>query len=284
MKSGFTAELPDSLNAQNSYCINLKITEKDIEIFIRYPSALSAAEREKVRDEIGSSIELQKLADWFRDFYDIVDSENRKSTRKPGKIKLLPIKKAVPAEKHRFVLAAMTGNKTAGGLETVATYVSEVNHTILRVLKNHSKDTIDLYVLSPHLSSDDSAILFIPEKELHMVTHPGGKLSLPYQNPWMPEDLLWQNCEILLPKVKVSLENLLQNKTIQVTDTLSVHVTDRDGKLYISTQSDSIAFSSAKLLVHRGESLLPDLHYIGEWEIGISGEELNRSTNFSFYV
>ena len=260
----------------------MKKLEEKIEQYIRYPETLSETEREVIRISIEKNDHVAKLAKWFREFYKLADKRAGKA--KSTRFELNPIRHKPAEDDHRFVLAAMSPKAATDGVDEIMTYVSEANQTVLRVLKNNRQNTINLHVISSRLDDNESAILYIKEKDRYIITKPGGKLSLPYGKPWTKNDLIWKNCEILLPLETFSLADIQKKERITVEELNVSFIPKRENGygLFVSSQESENAYS---ILAQSKEGKNQELFFIDDREMEVTiGHAIDPAlTVISFY-
>lgn len=233
--------------------------EEKIEQYIRHPQTLAENERSTIQKWIDTDPVCKQIAEWYEKFYTLVDEPTGLNRLKPFSIHLVPFEALPHTPDRRFVLAAMSPTSVSPQIDTVMTYVSEQKNTILRVLNNYGAGSLDLHVISPHLADDEPAILFVPEKQMHLVTNPGGRLSLPVGEPWSTDDLIWKNCEVSLPVATLKLKDLMQQKEIMTGHTLKILVTNKEKKISVLATKPDGTPDNCKLLVHTSSGKLPKL-------------------------
>ena len=140
------------------------ITEDHIEKFVRFPELLSKSEKEKIRKAITESPELQELANWFRNFYD--DLDKVRDAKKRHVISLTPFEhsSAQNSKPSPLILAAKSNKRNKDPLETIATFVSEEEQTVVRVLYKHNSEEYQIHLLrNEEPKEDELFILSIDE-------------------------------------------------------------------------------------------------------------------------
>lgn len=165
------------------------ISELDIERFVRFPNELSEEEFRRIKVYLAEHEEAKAIADWFKNFYSELDHLDR-----PSIIKLHYFKaKAQP--RGPLVLAADSGSPEVE-LATRATFSSEENGTLVRILEDTRKHQYQIHVLSKFLKQDERVIINIDQQPLDIVTDRGGKIKNIEQK--VMSDINWRHASVVL--------------------------------------------------------------------------------------
>jgi hypothetical protein len=189
--------------------------DEHIEKYVRYREELSAEEVRWIEASINENKELRLLADWFADFYELVDKPATEDLirARPDQIELLPMKREYSNNRSTFVLAAQSSTIKKGKLVPVNTFISEEYKTLLRVLYDPRKDSTRVHLLCGKLQEDEISLLYVPDRDLHLVLHPGGKLEIPCRQIGKEEIEAWSFCKLLLPVLKSKLDENASNRS-----------------------------------------------------------------------
>ncbi len=141
-----------------------------IEQFIRFPEELSREEFEYIQKYISENEEAHQLAVWYREYYQEFDILNRPVLFK------LSIKKVSPTYSGSLVLAAMSETKPQKGLVTRATFSSDEESTLVRVLEDMATNKFQFHVLSRFINDEDRVLIGFGNSGVELITNKGGKL------------------------------------------------------------------------------------------------------------
>lgn len=187
-----------------------KPTEKQIELFVRYPEQLTESEAGRIRNHLKSDEELRLIAEWFSLFYEKLDeyiSGKREAAAEksliPSSIELKPLSAAKKNGRRIFVLAAQTETADiSSGVEQIRTFASRKYSTLIRILSLKSKASTKIDVISDYIDEDDIVMLSVPESEVNLVTQPGGKIEISSDQLSVEEIKKWNSCRVNLPILK----------------------------------------------------------------------------------
>jgi hypothetical protein len=185
--------------------------ETEIEMYVRFPDELSAAEKKEIEEEINRDESLRLLAQWFREFYQKSDSIPAQTTsirHRPSAIELTSMPARRKKTTHRFVLAAQTvasGKKT---FRTINTFISEEHQTLIRILKDESKQTVSIHVISRYLDKDDVLLVKMPNEKSHYLIQNRGKLEFPYRKGFREKAGDWDQCTLSFPVLKTRIQDI----------------------------------------------------------------------------
>lgn len=180
------------------------LSEKKIEIYVRYPERLTGDEVRYIEEILQADDELALLADWYSRFYSIADDPEGPTPEKPISIELEPAWYPETRNRNTFVLSAQT-KRQKRGIESVKTFVSERYRTLMRVLYDKEKKMTRIHVVSDYVDEKDIVLLYIPEEDLHLVSRPGGKLEVPEEQVDKKRVEDWSACRILLPVLRAQI-------------------------------------------------------------------------------
>nr|BDD47194.1 hypothetical protein 5 [Balneolaceae bacterium] len=162
-----------------------KITEEHIEKFVRFPDSLTQTEKKEVRKAISNSQELQDLANWFRSFYKELDDIGKAG--KKHVISLVPFQhhSDTNAKHHPLILAAKSKKRKRDSLETLATFVSKEERTVVRVLYKHSEEKYQIHLIREGEPEEDELFIlsvngitdFVIDKRRHITFDSSSKLD-----------------------------------------------------------------------------------------------------------
>lgn len=237
----------------------IKPVEHHIETYIRFPEQLSRQERHWIKHWIDKDEEIAFLYQWLREFYDQVDAisdEQNSGADKPAIIALTPFENN-QIGKYHFVLAAETETASKSSLQSIRSFTSDDEQTLLRVLHNREKQSIRLDIISEHLGKDDIVMIETSEPKNMLISEPGGKLELTESKLSRQEIIDWQGCNIHLPVVKILLYKDKNTGAI----TYSVNQKNSENiELDIDQKQVKIEFSDsyagkipAKMILHSGD-------------------------------
>lgn len=144
--------------------------EEHIEKFIRFPKELTQKECDEVKILFEDSKEARDFGVWLSEFYKEFDVLNRPVlfTLSNKRIKVM--------NSGPVVLAAMTQEKKKG-LITKATFISEEESTLVRVLEDSETKKIQFHILSKFIAKEDRALIGFENSGIEFVTDKGGKLK-----------------------------------------------------------------------------------------------------------
>lgn len=205
-----------------------KINDQDIERYVRYRHELSKDECKQIEEAIKNSSLLSELKHWYESFYSTFDMLSR-----PSSIILNTVREEFE-QNDPLVFAAKTVESNAFGLHTLATYMLEEANTIVRILKKLPSNTVQIHVISSHLSPNQRVILKWDQSDYYLVTELGGKLSGLNSDSF--ENVDWNNSslQIFLPKhtlLAVEMKDLEKIFKIKNTKSDSLLLIPNDKKL-----------------------------------------------------
>lgn len=166
------------------------ITEQHIEQYIRFPEELTQEEFSRIEAHLKENNEAQQLAEWLREFYEEFDVLHRPITF------TLVNKNLKGSYSGPMVLAAMTSEKKKSGLVTKATFGSEEESTLVRVLEDTQTHQYQFHVLSKYLSIEDRVLIGFGDYGLELITEKGGKIKNVKEQSL--SDINWEEALLLL--------------------------------------------------------------------------------------
>lgn len=194
----------------------MKITELDIERYIRFPKKLSASSRKSIELAIEENQELREFYHWFSQFYlfydKIIKTTDPIAFSKPVfSIELKPMHSIEKKENRLFILAAQTSAISKKRIESVKTFFSAEQSTIMRVLWDNKKESTLIHILSEKISESDIALLHIPGSDLLLVSKPGGRLEISTHQ--INRDIIkeWAACKVILPVITTKFKPNIRN-------------------------------------------------------------------------
>lgn len=164
--------------------------ELHIELYIRFPKDLSEEEYHRIEQLIQNDAEAKELAHWFREYYQNFDLLNRPL------ILSLKRKKIQAKQSGPLVLAALSPLKNQSGLITKATFGSEEESTLVRVLENTSNHKVQVHVLSKYIGEEDRVLIGFENSGVELITQKGGKLKNIESEAL--SDINWEQAMLLL--------------------------------------------------------------------------------------
>ncbi|MEX2411990.1 MAG: hypothetical protein WD607_11615 [Candidatus Paceibacterota bacterium] len=182
-----------------------RISEHNIEQYIRFPEELSEHEKKEIEKAISESEETQKLYEFLSAFYEELDEVV------PNSATVIPLKLFQSEEYHSgpVVLAAMTSDPTSTTLETKATLFSDEQKTLVRILENKADNSLQFHVIGQNRFKCERAILSILKPELDLVTNEKGKLK----DVRDLSNIRWNKISALL-RVPVFKSTIAYNETV----------------------------------------------------------------------
>ncbi len=186
-------------------------------MYIRYRDKLTQSEIEWIEKSLSEHEELESLANWFSLLYKHVDRfkpvDHIRWSSRPRSIELLPMPIKERSGLNRFVLAAQSASPRKSYIESLKTFASEKDETLLRILKMEEKGIARFHLLSEHLSDEEVALVYIPDERIYLVIHPGGKLDIPFNRLGNDVIKAWNRCSLMLPVFRSNLNfNTLSDK------------------------------------------------------------------------
>jgi len=178
-----------------------RLTEKDIETYVRFPDQLSEEEKNRIESELASDEESLLLADWFEQFYKLTDQAivTGKSS-KPSRMVMRPAENNHLFRARRFVLAAKAGEQKSGPVH-IKTLQSDEFRSLLRILYNSDDDMYYLHTISEHIGDKDIILIRFQNDYGFRVSEPGGKLRLKLNEIESDRMKNPEGCEIYLPLI-----------------------------------------------------------------------------------
>lgn len=198
------------------------ISEDHIERYVRFPDTLTAEQKDQITKAITENTELRELADWFKDFYEELDSLTAKEVTK-SVIPLYPIeKKENQGNPRHLIFAAMTKAPQKSSMETIATLASEEDQTVARILRNHDRNEYKVHLIRNEQPVENERTIFtIEELNMDLVIDQSRHLS--FEAGTKLNELDWQRSSfsLRLPlgacKIdKNDLNNSRLEKTVQI--------------------------------------------------------------------
>lgn len=193
----------------------MNLTEKQIETFIQFPDQLSEEMRKEVYNQIDSDPEAAAYFEWFKDYYSIYKELSKKEVNNASEtvLSLKPMLDESESDPSVFVLAAQSTSGESTSIETLKTFVSEENSTLLRALYFKNKKEIKIHLLSNKVEKDDVLLFHIPEQNYLFTSNPGGKVSVNVDD-LKPEDVKeWKSFNVHLPVCTVSHDSKQFNRS-----------------------------------------------------------------------
>jgi len=122
--------------------MSMKFTDFDIEHFVRFQDEWSTEKTQAIKTFIEHNPLAKELEGYYRDLY----MELNKIKREP----IYELSAVIDSYNNgdQVVLAADSTTINEQSLETIATFKSANENQVLRVLKNHSRNTIELHLIT----------------------------------------------------------------------------------------------------------------------------------------
>jgi len=240
----------------------MNFTEEHIEEYILHPERLSADKKKEIEKALQKNEDLEKFSEWFSEFYRIYNKLIRENEEKsnriddqPSFIELLPMKHTQNRERRLFVLAAQTSKVNQYGIESVKTFVSDEYGTLMRVLNDKNRKLTRIHVLSERIGESDIIILNIPEENVHLVSKPGGKITVSSADLKKADVENWSSCKIILPIItsKIKPSTLNQDGFIaanSVRGTASVEILANEDTITLIPFSKNEEHKPLRLVIH----------------------------------
>ena len=217
-----------------------KINEYIIEQFVRYPDEFTVSERAQIKEFIAKNEESRRIADWYKEFYDQLNIVNR-----PVLLKLKN-KKFTAKYSGPMVLAAMTSPEMNSGIVTKATFASEEQNTLVRILEDRRSKKLQFHVLSKFIGEKDRVLIGFEGLGFEFVTDKGGKLKdIEVQEL---SNLNWQETMLLL-RLSSSTCHYEPGDSLNVCDDCNLSV--NDGICMLQLSNDSIS----RILVEQNDEI-----------------------------
>lgn len=220
----------------------MTLTEKQIETFIQFPNELSKERRREVRRQIERDPETALYFEWFKSYYAIYE-ELSKEEKRDAAVSIISMKPMIEdseTDRGIFVLAAQSKESNGHVIETLKTFASDENNTLLRALHFKNRDEIKIHLLSNQVQKDDVLLFQIPAKNLYFVSEPGGKLSVSV-NELDPEDVKeWESFNVHIPVCTVSLnsqfgkKSYLAGSSAFTEDMIPVEIVSKDNTVQLT--------------------------------------------------
>lgn len=142
-----------------------KINEEHIEKFVAFPELLTKKQKELIEQSIGESDEVKELANWFEEFYYDLDE------LETNIIKLQPVNfKSNTNDKNLVLAARSSADSEKVSIETVATFASEKDEILLRLLYFNDENEYQFHLLRDFEPADtEISILSIQECDLDFI-------------------------------------------------------------------------------------------------------------------
>ena len=209
-----------------------KITEIQIERYIRFPNTLTAEEFRIIKLYLAENEEARSIAIWFQQFYSEFDQLSRPS------IVTLDYYKPKAQNGGPLVLAADSGPDNSMELVTRATFLAEQEGTLVRILEDKRNQKYQIHVLSKFLNEDERVLINIDQQSLEIVTDRGGKIKN-IEEPVM-SDINWKSASVVLrlPSSTCSFDPQNTSLPFTVCDECTLNWIGND--VYFSTTEASI--------------------------------------------
>ena len=258
-----------------------RLSEKDIETYIRFPEKLSLKKIKEIEGILAEDEELLLLADWFESFYEKLDEENISTDKSPAPatLTLTSMNDEKRYKSRRFILAAKSESPQINH-EHVKTFQSLEHKTLMRILKRKSDNTYYLHVISDFIEDEDVILLKMEKDATFKISKPGGKLILD-ESELRDLDLEESNlCELLLPLMSCKLSQESSSRDGYVisragSDLNTVEISFTGNEVKIVADPDTLSAEPHKLListntgssiwnVDRGVAILPQKEVRGK--------------------
>lgn len=236
------------------------ITESHIEKFVGYPDSLSDQERVQIQKAISNSRRMQKFANWFRMFYQLLNEEDACEGKTIG-LEALDLSKNTSTSDHNLLLAAKTENDDPGKdkLKTITTLVSESESLLIRVLKDTASGEYRLHLLKEvKPRQDDLNILHLEEENIDIVIDQSRHITLSKSSK--VDSIDWRHNAISLKSpvdfIKISKReiNLLKNGNSFNKNGLSITVSGKGTGKKLSVEKLNACSYDIRLLVLQADS------------------------------
>lgn len=234
------------------------ITEEHIEKFVRYPELLSKDEKNAIKEVIGQSRELRQLAQWFEDFYADLDELDRKHGDHVVSLQPIDYKSAQGSPHNQLIFAAKSDVKQEEGLlETLATFASEEQQIIVRILRDNGKEQYQIHLLyEEEPNENEMNILTLIDRDIDFIIDSSRHVSFPLDEQW--EDIDWQKVSLSLRKPltyrKISKEYLSDDcLDLLLIEGISVRLHQTDSVLKI--KKDPLISKECSRVVIKGKNM-----------------------------
>ena len=189
------------------------ISEEHIERYGRYPDTLSDEQKEQIKLAISEDPELRQLADWFKDYYEELDSLTAKVVSK-SVIPLYPIEKnGIQGNSRHLIFAAMSTAPQKSSMETVATLASEEDRTVARILRNLNRNEYKIHLIRHEQPTKNERTIFTIE-ELNMDLVIDRSRHLSFKGKTNLDELDWQRASFSL-RIPLAECNIDKNDVVK---------------------------------------------------------------------
>jgi hypothetical protein len=180
-----------------------RITEQDIEQYIRFPESQSDHKRTAVEKALEASSELQEIAAFFREYDSIFSQLDSSSLKKHVILLTHHASRRAADSSNRLLLAAQT-NQDTPVYRTIATLTSEEDETLVKVFDAETDAEYHVQVISNLLDDNEPCILSLPTIGTDLIIGKGGKLT--FTPDFDIEEYNWEHSGFALriPAEKIS--------------------------------------------------------------------------------
>jgi hypothetical protein len=264
-----------------------RLTEKDIETYVRFPERLSDEEKDRIASELAGDEESLLIADWFELFYSLTEKEVASaSAGKPACITMKPAVRTESYKNRRFVLAAKAGEQTTGPVH-VQTLQSDEHRSLMRILYSKDEDIYYLHTLSEHINEQDIILIRFQKDSGFRVSEPGGKLKLHLTGSDRDAMKSPEGCEIFLPLIVFRLRNKDINRSGYVAakagqDIVTIEITINGDEVTLIADTESVEVNLNRMVLYDDQS-------VSLWDVENgkavvpAGKFKSRETRLFFY-
>ena len=221
--------------------------DKKIEIllekYIRYPNELSSEQKEYIRDLLKNDEEANSYYASIYDFYSQLDRINKPTVIELG-YKNFESKVGGP-----LVLSAMTPITKSAPLITKATFASDDESTLIRILEDTVTEIYQIHVLAKTIGENDRLLLGIKNTGIQLVTNKGGKLKGIDKSIFSGLDLASSQVILRLPSVSIECIPQIHKDPIQLMNDI---VLQKDESKYQLAVGENI---NCRVLIDQDEAL-----------------------------
>lgn len=199
--------------------------EYQIEQYLRFPEELTELQLQEIEHLLATDPMAKQFALWINNYYRELDLIGRPLSIRVSKI---PDTYRNPVT---LVLAAMSPPRPTIKLRTTATFGSQEDHTLLRILEKEDDQTMQFHVISRFLHENDRVVIGMEGKGLELVTARGGVLRdidrSQLEDIRWDSGTIWMKLPVLIwhhdPEKKESITQDISIRFGKDTVSLSVH-------------------------------------------------------------
>ena len=240
------------------------ISEKDIELYVRFPDELNKEKYFRIQSYLSSNKEAQEIADFYKEFYTNFDTIHRPVIFEL-KSRIVSVSSGGP-----MILAAMSPEKQENRLVTKAIFGSEEESTLVRVLEDNHSRKIQFHVLSRYLGEEDRALISFANSGLELVTEKGGRLKGIEQEKL--SDINWEDVMLLLrlPSSSCNYNPSAAQQHFSLCEECSFSISEGCCTAHINQENTS------RILIEQGSNI--SLYYVDHSQYTFSIKETEPFT------